>query len=191
MNKIGKYSFTIVAVLLLTVFASVTAWAAGEGAALQTGGDRLVAKQCGDGGWGWPLNCPGGATPNNTLGPIAMGLAQAYKFSSDPAMLTALQNAGTKLLAKTNNFSPSDGYLAVQLDRIFGGTTYRDHVWNNFYAPLAAGTYNRNGAGTLYSTATYVALIITTRGQVRTTESRSLGHRYGSRRSCIDGRQHQ
>jgi hypothetical protein len=163
MNKIGKYGLTIVAVLLLTVFASATVWAAGEGAALQKGGDRLVGIQCSDGGWGWPLNCAG-ASPVNTIGPIGMGLAQAYKFSSDPTMLTALTNAGTILLAKTNNFSPSDGYLAVQLDRIFGGTTYRDRVWNYFYAPLALGTYNRNGAGTLYSTASYVALIITSRG---------------------------
>jgi hypothetical protein len=165
MNKIGKYGLTIVAVLLLTVFASATVWAAGEGAALQKGGDRLVSTQCSDGGWSWDLNvtCPG-TTVVNTIGPIGMGLAQAYKFSGDPTMLTALTNLGPKLLAKTNNFSPSDGYLAVQLDRIFGGTIYRDHVWNNFYAPLALGTYNRNGAGTLYSTASYVALIIANRG---------------------------
>ena len=88
-----------------------------------------------------------------------MGLAKAYRVSGDADMLTALGNAGALLLTKTNNFSPSDGYLAAELDDIFGGTTYVDHVTTNFYAPLAAGTYNRNGAGPLYSTATYIDLI--------------------------------
>ena len=40
------------------------------------GGNRLVATQNPDGGWGWPLT---GTSALNTLGPIAMGLAQAYQ----------------------------------------------------------------------------------------------------------------
>ncbi|MDZ7318840.1 MAG: hypothetical protein ONB11_06775, partial [candidate division KSB1 bacterium] len=95
----------------------------------------------------------------NTVGPIAMGLAQAYFNTHDPDHRNALEDAGAFLLTKTNNFSPSDGYLAKALDDIFGGTTYTDHVINNFYGPLAAGTYNSNGAGTLYNTASYVQLI--------------------------------
>jgi len=95
----------------------------------------------------------------NTLGPIAMGLARGYWNSGDLSFQMALSDAGAALLAKTNNFSPPDGYLAMMLDSVFGGSIYRDHVLANFYDPLAAGTYDRNGAGTLYSTASYVQYI--------------------------------
>jgi hypothetical protein len=42
-------------------------------------------------------------------------------------------------------------------------TTYSSHVKTNFYDQLAAGTYNRNGAGTLYDTASYINMIRTNR----------------------------
>ncbi len=131
------------------------------GDVFQDGADRLTAMQYTNGGWGWPLIAP--PTYTNIHGPIAMGLAKGYYYTKDPDHLTALTNAGTFLLAKTNNFSPSDGYLAAELDRIFGVTTYKQHVLNNFYNPLAAGTYNRNGLGVLYTTAAYVNLIRTSR----------------------------
>jgi hypothetical protein len=129
------------------------------------GGDQLVGLQNNDGGWDWPLDDgnPDSSSPPNTVGPIGMGLAQAYLNTGDTDQNNALLSAGSFLLAKTNNFSPSDGYLAVQLDCIFGGSTFTDHVMNNFYGPLAADTYNRNGAGTLYDTAGYVSLIRTAR----------------------------
>ncbi len=127
--------------------------------------DRLASLQNNDGGWDWPLDDgdPNNVSPLNTIGPIGMGLAKAYHFTGDASHLSALTDAGTLLLSKTNNFSPSDGYLAAMLDQVFGGTTYTTHVINNFYGPLAAGTYDRNGLGTLYSTATYVDLIRTSR----------------------------
>lgn len=133
--------------------------------ALQNGADRLVGLQNTDGGWDWPLDDgnPGNVSPRNTIGPIAMGLAQAYYQTGDAGHAASLTQAGVLLLSKTNNFSPSDGYLAAQLDQVFGGTTYRAHVTANFYGPLADGTYNRNGAGTLYDTAGYVNLIRTSR----------------------------
>jgi len=132
---------------------------------IDAGGDRLVDLQNNDGGWDWPLDDgnPASASPLNTVGPIATGLAQAYSLTGDAAQLSALTDAGSLLLSKTNNFSPSDGYLAVELDRVFGGTTYTDHVTTNFYDELAAGTYDRNGAGTLYDTAGYVNLVRTAR----------------------------
>ncbi|MBL1214915.1 MAG: T9SS type A sorting domain-containing protein [Ignavibacteriae bacterium] len=134
-------------------------------AVYQNGADRLAALQQNDGGWDWPLDDgdPNDPSAVNTIGPIAMGLAHAYHFTGDPAHLTALSNAGALLLSKTNNFSPSDGYLAAMLDDIFGGTAYVDHVTTNFYDPLAAGTYDKNGAGTLYTTADYVLLVRTNR----------------------------
>jgi len=131
----------------------------------QAGADRLASLQNNDGGWDWPLDDgnPANASPQNTIGPIGKGLAEAYLHTGNPDHLSALQDAGGLLLAKTNTFSPPDGYLAAALDAIFGGTTYRTHVMNYFYGPLAAGTYNRNGAGTLYNTAGYVNLIRTSR----------------------------
>ncbi len=81
---------------------------------LQAGGDRLAALQNNDGGWDWPLDDgnPANASPLNTVGPIAMGLAEAYTFTGDPDHLDTLEDAGDLLLTKINNFSPSDGYLA-------------------------------------------------------------------------------
>ncbi|MBA4313380.1 MAG: hypothetical protein C0417_12220 [Chlorobiaceae bacterium] len=125
------------------------------------GGDRLVATQYTDGSWGWPLTAP--PTYPNIIGPIAMGLAQAYQQTGLSNHRTGLANAGTYLLSKTNNFSPSDGYLAAQLDKIFGVTTYISHVKTNFYDKLATGTYDRLGLGTLYTTASYVSKIRTDR----------------------------
>jgi len=120
------------------------------------GGDRLTALQNADGGWGWPLT---GLSALNTIGPIGKGLARACLHTLDADHLAALGQTGALLLTKTNNFSPSDGYLAAQLDAIFSVSTYVAHVTANFYDPLAAGTYDRLGLGTLYTTATYVQFI--------------------------------
>jgi len=124
----------------------------------QAGADRLTALQNNDGGWDWPLDDGVKTTtsPVNTIGPIAMGLAQAYKKTGDPAHLAALQKVGNLLLSKSGNFSPSDGYLAVELDGIFGVTTYSDYVKANFYDKLAAGTYQRTGSSTYYTTQSYI-----------------------------------
>ncbi len=130
---------------------------------MQAGGDRLVDLQNDDGGWDWPLDDgnPATGSAQNTIGPIAMGLSYAYWQLADPAQLAALQEAGNFLLAKTNTFSPQDGYLAAQLDRIFGGSTYKNHVKIYFYDQLAVGTYDDHGAGTLYSTASYIQMLRT------------------------------
>lgn len=132
---------------------------------MRAGGNRLVALQNNDGGWDWPLDDgdPNSSSPTNTIGPIGMGLAKAYEATGDPNMLAALQQVSSFLLAKTNNFSTADGYLAAELDAVFGGTTHVDYLNAHFYGPLAAGTYDRNGAGTLYDTASYVSLIRTSR----------------------------
>lgn len=151
-----------VALVAVVLAAGKTGFA---GLVFQAGGARLAAIQNNDGGWDSPSDDgdPTNASTRNTVGPIAMGLVQAYLQTGDAGQLTALQNAGNFLLVKTNNFSPCDGYLAVELDSILGGTTYTSHVKTNFYGALAAGTYNRNGAGTLYDTASYIDLIRTER----------------------------
>ena len=132
---------------------------------IQDGADRLATLQNNDGGWDWELDDGNPATGSaaNTIGPIGKGLAFAYLNTIDPAHLAALEDVGSYLLTKTNNFSPPDGYLAAQLDAIFGGTTYVAHVKAYFYDPLAAGTYNRKGLGTSYDTAGYVDFIRTNR----------------------------
>lgn len=154
MKKITIFAVAAGLILAVTGTAGATTW-------YQAGGDRLTAVQQDDGGWDWPLDDgdPTDPSPVNTVGPIAMGLLQAYRYSGDAAHLAALGDAGALLLTKTNNFSPSDGYLAAALDGVFGGTAYTDHVVANFYDPLAAGTYDRNGDGTLYDTAGYVKSI--------------------------------
>jgi hypothetical protein len=124
--------------------------------ALYDGGTRLVETQNDDGGWGWPLD---GVSASNTIGPIGKGLAEAYKDTDDAFMYTALQDVATFLQAKTNYFSPPDGYLAAELDSILGGSTNVDFVNDNYYDLLAAGTYNHKGEGTLYDTPGYINMV--------------------------------
>lgn len=127
------------------------------------GADRLAGLQNDDGGWDWPLDdgSPTTHSPLNTIGPIGMGLSQAARHTAEASHLDALEDAGGFLMAKTSSFSPSDGYLAAELDAVLGGTAFVDHVTTHFYDRLANGTYLRNG--TLYDTAGYVALIRTVR----------------------------
>lgn len=156
-----KKLFTLLTIITLVLTVNSTV----EALNFAAGGDRLVDLQNDDGGWDWPLDDgdPTTVSPLNTIGPIGMGLAQAYLQTGDPDYLPALQEVANLLQSKTNNFSPSDGYLAAILDEILGGTSNVDHVKTYFYDPLAGGTYDRNGAGTLYTTEDYVNLIRTVR----------------------------
>lgn len=155
----------LLAILLEVGLVTAVAYTDQDDDAMHDGGARLEALQQNDGGWDWPLDDgdPNNASAVNTIGPIATGLARAYWNGGEAAYEAALLDAGGLLLSKTNNFSPSDGYLATILDSVFGGTVYRDHVLANFYDPLAAGTYDRNGAGILYDTASYIASIYASR----------------------------
>lgn len=133
---------------------------------LQAGANRLCEMQRDDGTWDWrfidtdsPKDTDHGAL--NILAPAAMGLAQVYASTDDPTYETCLANAGWRLLHKFPvEITPEDGYLAVALDAVFGGTTYRDYVMANFYDPLATGTYDFLGDGTFFvDTETYVLLL--------------------------------
>jgi hypothetical protein len=131
----------------------------------QDGGDRLVSMQNNDGGWDWFLDNGDPATGSaaNTIGPIGMGLSQAYLETGDAGQLAALQKTASFLQGKIA-FSTADGYLAAQLDSILGGTTNTDYVNTNFYDKLANGTYERSG--TLYDATSYVSLISDTRANL-------------------------
>lgn len=131
------------------------------------GGARLVALQNTDGGWDWPLDDsnPASPSPLNTIGPIGMGLAKAYRAraTGDTAMLTALGKAATFLQGKTC-FSCWDGLLAAELDHILGGTANVAAVNAGFYGPLATGNYTGHGGS--YDTAGFVDLIIGSQGNL-------------------------
>ena len=120
------------------------------------GGNRLAALQNEDGAWAWPLTGP---SVTNTLAPIAMGLVEAYQHSGSSTQYAALELTAENLLNKTNDFSTYDGILAAKLDKIFGVTSYTEHVKEYYYDKLAAGEYDRKGAGTLYNTAGYVEFV--------------------------------
>jgi len=131
--------YLLLAVLLLAMASSATA--VPSSTAMGNMGARLVATQNSDGGWGWPLT---GASAANTIGPIGMGLCKAYRATGNAAQLTALGKVSTYLLTKNGNFSPSDGYLAAELDSILGGTANVDYVRANLYDKLATNTYYRS-----------------------------------------------
>lgn len=84
----------ILLLCMVLVFSAAAVWADAL-TALQSGADRLKANQNTDGGWGWPLT---GSSASNTIGPIGMGLAQAYRFVNPDT--AALQNVGAFLWLK-------------------------------------------------------------------------------------------
>lgn len=129
----------------------------------QAGGDCLVVLQNEDGGWDWPLlddDYTQSDAPN-ILAPVGMGLLHAYHSTGDPVHLQTLMNAGRCLLNKSpQQITPDDGYFAVALDATFGVSTYTDYVKANFYDPLAAGTYDFLGDGTLLVDAEWYVFTI-------------------------------
>jgi beta-lactam-binding protein with PASTA domain len=123
------------------------------------GGNRLVELQNDDGGWdSSPLDDgdPSSGSDAETFALAAMGLAQAYRHTADPNVLAALQNAKTFLLGKTDDFVVTDGALAVEFDRILGGTACADYVNTNFYDRLVAGTYYDAISGAVHNTTSYI-----------------------------------
>jgi hypothetical protein len=144
-----------VGIVFLFVFATSV-----NATVFQSGGGRLVSTQNTDGGWPWPLET--GVSASNTLAPIGMGLSQAYLNTGDADQLSALQKTAGFLQSKTNNFSSVDGYLAVQLDTILGGTENTTYVLENFYNKLANGTYV-SSSGATYTTESYVSAIRSSR----------------------------
>ncbi|MHC4498103.1 MAG: PASTA domain-containing protein, partial [Planctomycetota bacterium] len=127
-------------------------------AAMALAGNRLVELQNNDGGWDPQLDDgdPNAGRDDVNFASTAMGLAQAYRETSDANMLAALQKSKLLLLSKTDNFAVTDGTLAVELDDILGGTACADYVNTNFYDKLAAGTYYDAISDANHSTASYV-----------------------------------
>lgn len=157
------YKLLAIVMIFGLVFAALPSQAASAEAvevnpALDLVGDRFVSLQNNDGGWDWPLDdgIKTNASPQNTISPIGMGLAQAYLHTGDTTQFTALQKVGNFLLTKTK-FTGTDYDLALMLDQILGVNTYAAFVKTNYYDKLAAGTYVRDGV--TYSTATYIPVL--------------------------------
>ncbi len=138
---------------------------AGGASEMVLGGYRLVELQNDDGGWDKPLsdgNPYTGSDPYDFTW-AALGLSQAYLFSrqsDDPNLRAGLEKASSYLLSKEYTFTVGDGYLAVELDRIFGGSVHRDYVKLSFYDKLAAGTYADSRSGEFdLDTSEYVGTI--------------------------------
>ncbi len=93
-------------------------------------------------------------------------MAYVSKGSTDITMRDALVDAGAFLLAKTNNFSIADGYLAVTLDALLspGPMVYSAHVKSNFYDKLLTGDYQRAGDPVFYTTEAFLTQLRTQRG---------------------------
>jgi hypothetical protein len=162
MLRIERTSVLAVTILLL----AAQTWGAGSLAdPFKAGGDRLAATQNNDGGWDWPLSdgFPKFSNAPNVLASTGAGLVQAYQTTKDPNQLLAATKAGGYLLNKylwPSHFTPEDGYFAVALDRVIGGTTYTDFMKKNFYDPLARGVFNYLSDGTLLvNTVQYVAIV--------------------------------
>ncbi|MHC4575283.1 MAG: PASTA domain-containing protein, partial [Planctomycetota bacterium] len=135
--------------------------------AVALGGSRLVELQNNDGGWDWPSDDgdPCSQSDPNSFASAAMGLAQAYRQTSDANMLAGLQKAKAFLLSKTDNFGVNDGAAAIELDGILGGTACTDHVLTNFYDKLAAGTYYDWQSKQTHDTSGYVGWLQDRRSQ--------------------------
>jgi len=123
-------------------------------------GQRLVELQNNDGGWDQTNdNDPNNASDPQIFASPAIGLIQAYLHTGEPNMLVGLEKAKAYLLSKTDNFTVTDGVVAVELDDVFGGTDCADHIRSNFYDKLKDGTYYDAFTGTTYNTVDYIKSI--------------------------------
>jgi len=105
MNKLRKTTATLlIAIFMISAFAVAIPVMSMEPcdsyeAAIIKAADRLIVTQNLDGGWDWPgpeiPNDPaeGPPSPVNTVGVTAQGILDAYKLTSDPEYLPALELA--------------------------------------------------------------------------------------------------
>jgi beta-lactam-binding protein with PASTA domain len=123
-----------------------------------SGGNRLVELQNNDGGWDVSAadENPENPSDSNILALAALGLSEAYYTTADSNIQAALQSAKGSLLNKMDDFTVTDGALAVELDNILGGTTCADHVMTNFYDKLATGAYYDAASGAVHDTVSYI-----------------------------------
>lgn len=137
----------------------------GSGTGIQAAADHIVDLQCGSGGWCWETGtgcCPD--APFNTIGPIAMGLLNAYQFTGDGTHLASAQLGGDyALIFEYSNgegrFGAATPYFLWQLTLVNGDSTYSDFAAVEFFDELSAGTYGPSD----YDTAGWIAAVETAR----------------------------
>lgn len=129
--------------------------------AIQDGGDRLVGLQDVDGKWGWPLNAP--PTYNNIVGPIGLGLLNAYGQTSDIAHLDSAKAAGDALVLQTESWvgTYNPMFLLALYDET-GDAAYQTQV-QTFFSELANGTYTTSGND--YDTDGFITRVQTAGGR--------------------------
>jgi beta-lactam-binding protein with PASTA domain len=126
------------------------------------GGVRLVELQNADGGWDEPLDDgdPEDGSEPYRFTSVALGLILSQRLnrqSNNSELTAAIERAGSFLISKVYTFAPGDGLLAVELDRVLGGTEYTSYVRSNFYDQLSAGTYADARSGVFdCNTAKYI-----------------------------------
>jgi len=134
---------------------------------LQAAADFIVAEQCANGGWGWPVGgCP--TTFNNITAPIGGGLLAAYPGTDDPAHLaSAVMGGDFDLTFEYPNMTPRFGaftsWFLNELSQASGDSMYADHVAMGFYGPLDAGTYGDTGSN--WDTADWINVVQTSGGR--------------------------
>jgi hypothetical protein len=118
------------------------------GPGLQAAADYIVDSQCSSGGWCWEsgTGCCGTGAPYNTVGPIVMGLLNAYAIIGDPSHLAAAElGANWDMASAYSNgeyrASTMSAYMLHRMTAVTGDSTYSDWAETEFFDELTAGTY--------------------------------------------------
>src|SRR6056297_2559369 len=119
---------------------------------LTDAGNWLLTQQQPSGGF--PFTADETNTPSNVQAPIIAGLLRAWRRTLNPAFLDAAEQAGLYLrdnqqrFTSGNNsrrFTGADAFIFGELSRALGDPQFRDIADNEFWDPLAAGTYGPDG----------------------------------------------
>ncbi len=98
--------------------------------------DQLVDTQNGDGGWPWTIP-PGGSSPANIIGEVAVGLVGAYEKTGDAAYLAAIDDAYLFINNTNNSRSCSVYSFLVKASEATGDAKYATLAQNRWDARKA------------------------------------------------------
>jgi len=114
--------------------------------------DWLLTQQQPSGAF--PFTAGETATPANVQAPIIAGLLRAWRRAQNPAYLDAAEAAGLWLVDNqarfdagngSRRFTGADAFVFQQLTRATGDAQFAQLVADEFWGPLAAGTYGPDG----------------------------------------------
>lgn len=131
-------------------------------------GQQFTSSYTGAFPWG-----PGDNPPqNNIQGATAEGLLRLYKLTGDPALLSAAVANGQCQITNcvpgftypgngTHHFATHDQLFLIELSQFSGDPQYAQFVTDNFWTPLANGTYGDTGDN--YDAAGYANHVVSGR----------------------------